>query len=120
MTGFDIYTNASATMYIDTGKNIAEEKYSVSFLNRILQETLPIENNIREAAGEETLPVAQQITTLDEEITYHDVLTRVAFVYELAALYQQEELDAYNSATYHAQYLQALNEAKRGVWEIMA
>lgn len=119
MTGFDIYTAAAATLYTDTGKNVADEKFTVQFLNRIMQETLSCENSIREASGEELLTAAPVIHTLDQAIPYHDDLTRTAFVYELASLYQQEELDAYQASYYHGMYLQAVHDAKKGVWEIL-
>lgn len=116
MTGFDIYTNASATLFIDTGKNVKDEQFTVRFLNILLQESLPYENNLREFNGEDKLTAAPVLTNLDESIPYHDEITRLAFPYGLAALYQQEELDAYQASTYRQQYLMALNDTKKGIW----
>ena len=117
MTGFDIYTRASATLYIDTGKNVQDEQFTVRFLNILLQETLPVENNLREFYGEDKLASAQVITNLDETIHYHDEILALPMVYGLASLYQQEELDAYQASVYRGQYLQALNDCKKGIWE---
>lgn len=117
MTGFEIYTNASATMFIDTGKNVKDEQFTVRFLNILMQETLPYENNLREFKGLEKLTGAPVITTLDESIPYQDEITRLAMPYGLASLYQQEELDAYQASVYRQQYLVALNDLKKGIWE---
>lgn len=116
MTGFEIYKRASATMYVDVGKNIKEEKFTVAYLNTMLQETLPVENNLREFYGEELLAKSQVINTLDDEIHYHDEILAGALPYALAALYQQEELDAYHASVYQQRYERAINDCKKGIW----
>ena len=55
MTGLQIYNMASAMLYEDTGTNIKEERYSVHFLNRLIAEAYPVEQNMREAEGSELL-----------------------------------------------------------------
>ena len=116
MTGFDIYTRASATMYVDTGKNVQDEQFTVRHMNTLLQETLPVENNLREFYGEDLLTSAQVITNLDEVIHYHDEILAGALPYALAALYQQEELDPYQQSIYQLKYEHALRDCKKGIW----
>lgn len=116
MTGFDIYTRASATMFVDTGKSVQDEQFTVRYLNTLLQETLPVENNLREYYGEDKLSSAQVITNLDETINYHDEILAGALPYALAALYQQEELDAFQASVYQSRYEKALSDCKKGIW----
>lgn len=116
MTGFDIYSTAQATMFVDTGKNVADERFTVRHLNTVLQELLPLENNLREAEGMELLPAAPIIQSLDVEIPYRDSITRGCIPYALAALYQQDELDNYQAERYHNLYLMACENAKKGIW----
>lgn len=116
MTGLQIYNLAKAKLYEDTGINIPEERYSVHFLNQTLAETFSVENNIRESNGEELLNSIPWITKIEDEIPYHEELTRTAFVYAVAEHYWQEELDTYQAEVCHGRYLQAVNDCKRGIW----
>ena len=86
------------------------------FLNLLLQECLEVENSIRIAEGLEPLEAAQKITGLNEEIIYHDAITRVALPYGVAAQFFQEAMDNFQSENYRAKYIAAINEARKLVF----
>lgn len=116
MTGQDIYETASAFLYEADGEDAESKRYSVLFLNLLLQECLEVENSIRIFKGIEPLEIAQKIETLSEEIIYSDSITRVALPYGVAAQFFQEAMDNFQAENYRAKYIAALNEARRLVF----
>lgn len=113
MTGLEIYKAASAYLYERDNEDEESKEFSVPFLNTLLMESLPYENSIRLNRGEKELDNAPLIASLEEEIAYHDEITRVALPYGLAALFFAENLDNYRGNLYRAQYLSALGDAVR-------
>ena len=116
MTGQEIYETASAFLYEADGEDAESKKYSVPFLNLLLQECLETENSIRISEGLEPLETAQKITSLDENIIYADSITRVALPYGVAAQFFQEAMDNFQAENYRAKYIAALNEARKLVF----
>lgn len=116
MTGQEIYETASAFLYEADNEDAESKRYSVPFLNLLLQECLETENSIRISEGLEPLEAAQKITSLDENIIYADSITRVALPYGVAAQFFQEAMDNFQAENYRAKYIAALNEARRLVF----
>lgn len=116
MTGQEIYEAASAFLYEADGEDAESKRYSVPFLNLLLQECLEVENSIRISKGLEPLETAQKIETLSDEIIYSDSITRVALPYGVAAQFFQEAMDNFQPENYRAKYIAALNEARRLVF----
>lgn len=116
MTGKELYVMASATLYEADGEDLDSKKFSVPFLNILLQEALPVENSIREAEGMEPLGQAPFIRSLDEEIPYHDSITKGALPYGLAWQYRQEAMDNYWGTIYRNLFTDALKSAAMFSW----
>ncbi len=113
MTGQEIYETASAFLYEADGEDAESKKYSVPFLNLLLQECLETENSIRRHEGRALLAAAQKIASLDETIDYADAITRVALPYGVAAQFFQEAMDNFQAENYRAKYVSALNDARK-------
>lgn len=110
MTGKDLYILASSTLYEGDGEDLDSKKFSVPFLNILLQEALPVENGLREAEGAEKLGQAPLLQSLEEDIPYHDRLLRVAIPYGLAWQYRQEAMDNYWATIYRNLFTEALDK----------
>lgn len=117
MTGKALYILASSTLYEGENEDLDSKKFSVPFLNILLQEALNVENSIREAEGAELLGQAPLLQSLDDDIPYHDEVVRVAFPYGLAWQYRQEAMDNYWATIYRNLYTEALQNATKFVWE---
>lgn len=113
MTGQEIYETASAFLYEKDGEDAESKRFSIPFLNLLLQECLETENSIRLQKGEAPLEQAPVITSLDETIEYADAITRVALPYGVAAQFFQEAMDNFQAENYRAKYISALNDARR-------
>ena len=116
MTGQEISELASSFLYEADGEDQESKKYSVGFLNILLQEALDTENSIRQHEGRETLKTAPYLKTLDETIDYHDSITRAALPYGVAAQFFQEAMDNFQAENYRAKYIAALNAVRKGVF----
>lgn len=116
MTGKDLYILASSTLYEGENEDLDSKKFSVQFLNILLQEALNVENSIREAEGVEKLGQAPLLQNLDEEIPYHDSIVRTAFPYGLAWQYRQEAMDNYWATIYRNLFTEALQNATVYIW----
>ena len=116
MTGQEIYETASAFLYEADNEAAERKRYSVPFLNLLLQECLETENSIRISEGLEPLETAQKITSLDDNIIYADSITRVALPYGVAAQFFQEAMDNFQAENYRAKYIAALSEARKLVF----
>lgn len=116
MTGKDLYILASATLYEGDGEDLDSKRFSVSFLNILLQEALNAENSLRAAEGGEILLSAPLLTDLDTEIPYHDSIVRGALPYGLAWQYRQEAMDNYWATVYRNLFTEALQNAAAFTW----
>ncbi len=116
MTGKDLYILASSTLYEGENDDLDSKKFSVPFLNILLQEALPVENSIRKAEGAELLGCAPLLSSLDEEIPYHDSILRTALPYGLAWQYRVEAMDNYWAAVYRNLFETALQSVAVFNW----
>ena len=113
MTGQQIYVLASSFLYERDGEDADSKHFAVGFINILLQEALPCENSNRKSDGQELLRLAPTITSLDEEIPYHEEILRVAFPYGLASWYFAEAMDNYHESFYRNKFLAALEDATK-------
>ena len=113
MTGQNIYETASAFLYEADGEDLDSKKFSVAFLNVLLQEALPVENSIRRALGETELSSAPYLTALTDTIPYDDSITRIALPYGVASYLFQEAMNNYQAENYRAKCISALNDARK-------
>lgn len=79
-------------MFIDGVENSRRSKINLApaYMNILLQESFNAENSIRAADGEPELSSAPWVTSLDDDIVYHDSITRAALPYGLAWQYHQD------------------------------
>lgn len=103
-------------MYEEDGEDLDSKKFSLPFLNILLQESFNAENSIRKALGEEILAQAPLLQSLDEEIPYHDSITKGALPYGLAWQYRVEAMDNYWAAVYRNLFETAINQATMFSW----
>ena len=94
---------------VDQSKEL--EGFIVPWVNLLLAEALPYENSIRHAQREEELASAPQLTSMTDEIPYHDAIVRVALPYGLASYLFQDDENDYRSQVYRNQYIAALQDA---------
>lgn len=113
MTANDIFKIGAALIAETPGEDPDMVKFSPSYLNIILQETLNAENSIRAADDAELLQDAPFITDMGMEIPYHPHLTRVAIPYALAASYYRENGDNYHEQMFRAEYVAAVNDSMK-------
>lgn len=91
MTVREVYIMAAALIGDKENDDLNEKQLTVPYMNIILQEALDTENSIRLKDSEELLTAAPIVTSLDDELTYHDQLVRAAFPYGLAWQYARDE-----------------------------
>lgn len=89
------------------------EEYSLLWLNLLLEESLPYENSILHAEGKTELGQSPKLTSLTEEIPYHDAITRVALPYGIAAFCWIDDDRMNESELLRAKYLSALHDAAK-------
>lgn len=113
MTGQEIFKRASAFIYEQPGEAEDSQQFSLDFLNMLLIEALPYENSIRRFEGQEELKTAPQLTSLSEDVPYHDSIAGLALPYGLASPLFEEDLDNYRGQMYRNRYIQALYDAQK-------
>lgn len=86
---------------------------ALSWFNLLLQEALPYENSLRQAAGQAALSQAPTVSGWDDEINYCPEITRSALPYGLAALMYQEDDRESLAQYYRAIYVSALKESSK-------
>lgn len=94
--------------------------YSLSVLNIILAETLPLENQIRFVKGAPELPAAPEITTFADPIEYDPQLLKTCLTYGLAAKLAIDDGDAARFNYFNNMYAQAFISGTPGKTEPIA
>ena len=89
----------------------ALEDYIVDWANQILADTFDAENAIRRAAGEAELSEPLTVSSPEDEIPYHEILTAKAFPYGMARWIFRDEEDVSGSREYYSLYVAAIAEA---------
>lgn len=112
----DVFKTASALLYENDGDSPDSKRFSPFFLNIFLQEALDTENSIRASAGETMLTAAQYVSGMDDVLTYHDSITRIALPYALASRFYAAEDDERNAERMRNEYRNALKSASKAVW----
>ena len=110
MTAQEIYSLALSFLSEKPQKNDLQD-FILPWLNLLLQESLPYENQRRQGVGEEKLAAAPVLTAWEEEVPYGAGLVRIVLPYGLAALIFQDDDNDYRSQMYRNLYLSALDDA---------
>jgi hypothetical protein len=105
----DIYVLGAALIGDHEGDDPDEELFAIPYMNILLQESLGCENSIRAAHGETELTAAPIVTSIEEELEYHDQLVRAAFPYGLVWQYHQEAGNHGLAAQYRNMFIDAVN-----------
>lgn len=113
MTAQEIYEIASSFLYEIDGEDADSKRFSVGFINILLQEALDTENSIRVFNGAEKLERAPYIKSLDEEIPYDDAIIRAALPYGVASFFFQEAMNNFQAENYRGKFISALNDAQK-------
>lgn len=113
MTGKEVFAVAISMLIGKPSENPELEGYSLLWLNLLLEESLPYENSIRRAEGEEELGQSPKLTSLIEEIPYHDAIAKVALPYGIAAFCWVDDDRMNESELFRAKYLSALQDAAK-------
>ena len=118
MTGTEIWKSAMAFLEQDSANSEDYRPLAVHYLNLLLQEALPYENQAREYRGEVPLEKAPDFSRLEDTIPYCDEILRTALPYGLASFFFSNDLDHYRSAEFRTRYLNALRTAaEKTHWE---
>lgn len=111
MTVQDIYIIAAALVGDRENDDPDERDFAIPYMNVLMQEALATENTMRVRDGQEILTAAPTVTSITDEVAYHDNLCRVAFPYGLAWLYHQEAGNLGLAAQYRNMFIDAVNGA---------
>lgn len=95
----------------EEASDAALENYMTGWTNQLLADTFEVENAIRRAAGEAELLLPPVVSSPEDEIPYHDVLTAKAFPYGMARWIFRDEEDISGSREYYSLYVAAIREA---------
>ena len=109
MTVQDIYIIAAALVGDRENDDPDEQDFAIPYMNLLMQEALDTENTMRMRDGQELLTVAPTVTSITDNVPYHDVLCRVAFPYGLAWQYQQEAGNLSLSAQYRNMFVDTVD-----------
>ncbi len=110
MTAQEIYALSLSFLSEKPQKNDLRD-FILPWLNLLLQEALPYENQRRRGLGEAKLVVAPVITAWEQEVPYGADLVGVALPYGLASLLFQDDDNDYRALMYRNLYLSALDDA---------
>lgn len=113
MSGNDIFEIAVGWMAQTRAESEDLAPFVPGMLSLLLAEALPYENALRRAEGRPLLPCAPQLGAqgMDEPLCYHEVLTRLALPYGLAAdLYREDENYGLMN-DFRSRYVTALQES---------
>ena len=109
-----IFNLAAAILFESKGGDADFAKYAPLFLEQLLMEALPYENQIREYQGRERLETAPEVTAIDDqtEIDWDDRITRGALPHGLASKFMGDDNNKKAEAVIeYNKFLQALEEA---------
>ena len=108
MTAREVYILAASLIGDRENDDQDERHFAIPYLTILLQEALGTENTMRIRDGEPVLDTAQIVASLDDELVYHDVITRVALPYGLAWLYHQEAGNLSLASQYRNMFIDTL------------
>ena len=115
MTGNDIFD--SAAVYLTQTREDSDDlaAFVPLWLNVLLEECLPYENQLRRMAGQEALEKAPRVTaeTMGETIPYQESILRTALPYGLASDFWRDDDNDYRANDFRAKYVSALNDLLR-------
>jgi len=119
LTATDIFKTACGYLSQTVEESDDAAGFAPGWLNVLLAESFEAENALRRAEGLPELASAPFVSadTMQEEIPYHDALTRIALPYGLAGDLQRDAEDDYRANLFHNLYVAALEEAARCVPE---
>ncbi len=119
MSAADIFKAACGYLSQTVEESDDVAGFAPGWLNVLLAESLETENALRRAEGMPELAEAPFISaeTMQDEIPYHGVLTRIALPYGLASNLQRDAEDDYRVNLFRNLYIGALEEAARCVPE---
>lgn len=109
-----IFNLAAAILFETKGGDTDFDNYAPLFLEQLLMEALPYENQIREYQGRERLETAPEVNSIDDqtEIDWDDRITRGALPHGLASKFMGDDNNKKAEAVIeYNKFLQALEEA---------
>lgn len=88
-----IFDLAAAILFESKGGDADFDKYAPLFLEQLLMEALPYENQIREYEGRERVQTVPEVTAIDEltVIDWDDRITRGALPHGLASRFMGDD-----------------------------
>lgn len=113
MTGAEIYKKAASFVFQNAEDAQDTEEFAADWLNAVLFEALPYENSLRRYGGLEELAAPPCLTSLDEDIDWHDVILYTALPYAIAAHIWRADDNNYRANTYQQMYINALMETQK-------
>ena len=119
MTGKELFALSAGYLSQSAADSEDLAEFAPGWLNVLLAEALPTENQLRGAAGLPPLEKAPVFTpaTMDEPIPYSDVLVEVALPYGLASDMMRDDDNDYRCQDFRQKYVLALSEAVRALPE---
>lgn len=112
MTGNELFALSAGylSQTLSDSDDIAD--FVPGWLNVLLAEALPTENQLRTLEGLPPLETAPRFTkdTMDEEIPYSDLIVEVALPYGLASDMLRDDDNDYRCQDFRQKYILALNE----------
>jgi len=109
MTVKDIFKLSAALIGDKVNSDPEALELSVPVMNILLQESFKCENSMRIRDGQETLASAPFVTTVEDEIPYHEELVRAAMPYGVAWQLHQDAGNFSLAATYRNMFIDAVN-----------
>lgn len=119
LTATDIFKTACGYLSQTVEESDDVAGFAPGWLNVLLAESFEAENALRRADGMPQLSEVPfvSIDTMQKEIPYHDILTRIALPYGLASDLERDAEDDYRVNLFRNLYIAALEEAARCVPE---
>lgn len=109
-----IFDLAAAILFEKKGGDADFDYYAPMFIEQLLMEALPYENQIREQQGRERLLTAPEVTAIDDqtEIDWDDRITRGALPHGLVSKFMGDDNNKKSEAVIeYNKFLQTLEEA---------
>lgn len=115
MTGSELFEISAAYLSQSAADSEDAAEFAPHWLNVLLAEALPTENQLRALAGRPALDKAPVFTkdTMDAEIPYADAIVEVALPYGLASELMRDDDNDYRCQDFRQKYILALGEALR-------
>lgn len=114
MTATEVFALAAGylTQSVEDSEDLAP--FVPGWLNVLLAECLPTENQLRRFEGQDELPAAPRVTaeTMGAPLPYHEDILRTALPYGLASDFYRDD-DNYYCQDFRARYIAALGDVLR-------